>query len=219
LINATIILFLAGKSFHDLCVASVAAAIVRIPENTLLKAYLEENPHIVKNSIPLATVTKINTEALKLYGVSTREEFEIRLQDIIGKTGFSALLNGTVALLEGNPRFEAETTNYRVDGEQIDVTLKFAVLSGHENSLDRVIVTIQDITKNKQLQRQIDTLTLLPEVNPNIVLILHCPDTIEYVNPAGRKWLRSHQYSDLDAIHHILPVLRQDLRTKTQNKV
>lgn len=176
-----------------------------MPENTNPGSYLTENPHVLKDCISKARVTRINTEALRLYGVDTRNEFERHLRHIIGENGFSTLLSGTVSILGGKSRFEEETINYRKSGEQIDVSLKFAVLPEHETFLDRVIVTVNDITKNKQLERRIDTLTLLPEVNPNIVLILQCPDRIEYVNPAGRKWLKSHHLSGLDDIHHILP--------------
>jgi len=53
--------------------------------------------------------------------------------------------------------------------------------------------------------RLADILAELPEANPNIVMIVHCPDTIEYVNPTGRAWLVGRESDSYDELRLLLP--------------
>ena len=75
----------------------------------------------------------------------------------------------------------------------------------YAETLERVLVTVTDITSSKKLERDINVLSLLPEANPNIVLILSCPGNIYYVNPAGRKWLKTNGFAGTESIKKLLP--------------
>ncbi len=172
---------------------------------TSVKTYFKENREELATCIKLVKVMTINQPTIDLYRVSSAAEFEFYLKELIGDQGVLTIINGTTALVEGKTVFEEETINRRLGGGTIIVLLKFSVLHGHEENLERVIVSVTDITKSKRLDREIDILALLPEANPNIILILECPDIIEYINPAGRQWLAAHHFAVINDIHHILP--------------
>ena len=48
-------------------------------------------------------------------------------------------------------------------------------------------------------------LAALPEANPNIIVIMTCPDRIAYVNPTGRQWLEARSLDSVDGIRALLP--------------
>jgi PAS domain S-box-containing protein len=48
-------------------------------------------------------------------------------------------------------------------------------------------------------------LAALPEANPNIVIIVRCPNRIEYVNPTGRRWLAGRGVDSSDELRLLFP--------------
>ncbi|MFP4180774.1 MAG: PAS domain S-box protein [Spirochaetaceae bacterium] len=170
-----------------------------------LKSRLENNRDELFAAIRRGVVIEANEASLELFGASSKEELGEQLPTIIGEKGFPSLLRGTVDLLSGKRVFETETLHRRLDGKEILIILKLAVLPGYEETLERVLATVSDITRSKELQRQLDVLSLLPEVNPDMVLVMECPDTISYVNPAARIWLREEGYDSVEELHRVLP--------------
>ncbi len=173
-----------------------------------MRAQLDtEDPKQLKRQLEKrrGIVVEANEAALHLYGASSKEKLEQELPAIIGEKGFPALLRGTAELLGGKTVFETETVHRSLDGRELLIILKLAVVPGCETSLERVLVSVTDITKSKQLHRQLDVLTLLPEVNPDIILVMECFDTITYVNPAARLWLREHGFNSTEELHRLLP--------------
>ncbi len=170
-----------------------------------LKAQLENNREELFAAIRRGVLIEANEASLRLFAASSKEELEDQLPTIIGEKGFPSLLRGTVDLILGKRVFETETVHRRLDGKELLIILKLAVVPGYEETLERVLVSVSDITKSKELQRQIDVLSLLPEINPDMVLVMECPNTISYVNPAARIWLREEGYDSVEELHRVLP--------------
>jgi PAS domain S-box-containing protein len=160
---------------------------------------------IIDEMIGKGELVAANRAALELYEADSIEELQNNLPTIIGDAGKKLLVNATITLLHGENRFQGETINYTVKGEELIIVLCFAVLPGYTETLERVLVTVTDITSSKKLERDINVLSLLPEANPNIVLILSCPGNIYYVNPAGRKWLKTNGFAGTESIKKLLP--------------
>lgn len=170
-----------------------------------LETYLMEHPECLHECIVKARLTAANQSALRLFKASSTEELEKGLPKIIDDEGLFALMKATAAVIQGASTFEYETINKQLEGKSVTIQLRVSVPPGSKDNLEHVIVSAVDITKNRQLEREINTLSLLPEANPNIVLILECPDRIHYINPAGRKWLRENGLMNEREIHRLLP--------------
>src|SRR6185369_12905072 len=54
---------------------------------------------------------------------------------------------------EGNTGFSSHTVNYSLTGRRIDIQLKGAVLPGHEETWDRVLIAIEDVTERETARR------------------------------------------------------------------
>lgn len=170
-----------------------------------LETYLREHPENLQECASRAELTAANKGALDLYRAKNFEELKQGLANIIGQDGLFTLLKGISTMVNGASSFEGETVNKRLDGLPLTILLRLSVPPEYRETLKLVIVTAIDITKNRQLENEINTLSLLPEANPNIVLILECPDRIRYINPTGRKWLKENGFTDEREIHRILP--------------
>ena len=102
-------------------------------------------------------------------------------------------------------RFQFEHALDAGDGAFVHLMIEVSAVGSLANHCAYTIIYLKDITAGKALQRQMEWLSALPEANPNIVLIVSCPDRIDYVNPTGRAWLEAHSTSSPGALRALLP--------------
>ncbi|MFP4362999.1 MAG: HD domain-containing phosphohydrolase [Spirochaetia bacterium] len=156
---------------------------------------------LIKNG----SLVKANKAALKLYEAEDTNQLQQNLENIIPEKAFQTLYNALRALDNGKREFSQKTVNRTLSGSEFPIILKFSVLPGNESSFQNVLVAANDISQAAALEDENSLLKLLPQTNPNIVLILECSYQISYLNPAGWKWLSRHGYSSLDGIKELLP--------------
>lgn len=110
-----------------------------------LNAYLAENPHKLDEWIGLIQVVDVNRAVLRMYGASNKEKLlervfepsELRLK-------FQKVL---FAIWNGLQELEFVTKNFTLSGQPIDLLIHWTVLPGYEQTLERVMVSVVDITQ------------------------------------------------------------------------
>jgi PAS domain S-box-containing protein len=117
-----------------------------------LKAYLENHPDFVKECIPLVKVVDVNNATLPLFGASSKEELLISLDKILPDDAQDEFLSELIHIANGSLRFEWEGINLTLAGEPIHARLYWSVVPGYEDTLSKVIVSLEDITRQKQTE-------------------------------------------------------------------
>lgn len=148
-----------------------------------------------------------NPAALELYEAASVQELAKNLLSIIGEQGPETLEKLNYLLKAGEQKFRVETTNQTLRGELIHVLLHITVPDTADGSPDfsNIMVYPKDITEGKKLMEKLHVLSVLPEANPNIVIIMQCVNEIVYLNPAAKAWLHQHELYDYEEIRNILP--------------
>jgi len=129
--------------------------------------YLTRNPDVVKRTFRGIKVLDVNRAALKLYGVETKQQLVANFGKVIRPEMVNVLISEFTDLLEGKRYFEAEFKTLTSKGKRYDVLLKVSIPKEYQDSFSRAIVTIQDISDQKKLERhlrkvaQLDSLTQL----------------------------------------------------------
>jgi PAS domain S-box-containing protein len=114
--------------------------------NTDIKNYLKNHPEILPQLSSLVTVKEVNKAALKLYNAKSKEYLLNNLSDVFTENstkGFAKLL---VDILLGKKETEVESINRTFDNKEIHVLIKFKVADDNLNSLENVIVSVENIT-------------------------------------------------------------------------
>ena len=148
---------------------------------------------------------RANRAALDLYGLSSVSELVDALPSIISQESFADMLPGMTALAHGHESFETETTHNAPDGHTINLMCRISGVPDHDPPLGCVILSTVDVTPVREMTEQLELLSLLPEANPNIVLILSCRQEIIYANPAAHAWLQSAGGEESRALFRLLP--------------
>lgn len=139
-----------------------------------LSAYLDQHPEVARHCLELARVVDVNQASLKLYGVDNKEAMLGRIDKIFSLESLEAFQQEVTAIARGDTRHTHQfTARHNITGAIFHFDLNWAVMPGSEQSYEKVLVCLIDITESKRMyeQTQKDARTkaiLLKEVNHRV---------------------------------------------------
>ena len=152
---------------------------------TDFRTYFCDHPSEVGHCMAMVKVLDVNQASVRQYEARDKAELIAGLARTLTPESASVICEQLVALGEGALQFEAETSDLTLGGRKNHILLKTLVAPGSEHTLERVYVSIVDITARKLAEQQARELALFPQLNPNPVLQLSVLGAIEYANPAS----------------------------------
>jgi len=136
-------------------------------ERSEIRQYLYKHATQIKAVAKKFKVGLVNDTALSLYGVRTAANFsEALVRAYCGKS-FDVFVEQLVSLLSGEGEFSGELKCSIARNRQQDIFIRVSVPKKYGTSLGHVLVTLQDITAWKRIERklrkeaQIDGMTRL----------------------------------------------------------
>jgi diguanylate cyclase (GGDEF)-like protein len=119
-----------------------------------LRAHFAEDPERVKDCSRLIRVLKVNRKTLTLFGADDLPHLVANLDLIFRDDMLATHIEELVQLWEGKAVFASNTVNYTLGGGRLDIQLHGRVLPGHEETWDRVLVAIEDVTGRETARRR-----------------------------------------------------------------
>lgn len=120
-----------------------------------LTAHLAQTPALVQQCAASLKVIKVNRKTLAVFAAASQQELVARLSEVFRDDTLGQMLSELSNLWAGTLEFSNQTVNYALDGRRIDVRIRVRVLQGHEDSWDRVMVSLEDTTQATHAQRQL----------------------------------------------------------------
>jgi PAS domain S-box-containing protein len=122
---------------------------------TDLRRYLADHPEFSRRAIGLVKVLDVNDATIGLFGARDKNELLSSLNRIFLPETESAFGEELIALAEGRSSIASETVLQSLRGERLHVlfTITFPT---EPASMDRVLVSIVDITENKRSQQALE---------------------------------------------------------------
>ena len=117
-----------------------------------LRTYLEQNPDEVFNIRSHVKITAVNKATLDQYGARDLEELRRGFASMFTEESHAFFREELVALSEGKTIVEGESMTKTLGGDTRHVDLRLVVPPGYEESLEKVILSVVDITERKQLE-------------------------------------------------------------------
>lgn len=109
------------------------------------RTYFEEHTEVVAHCLAQVELLALNRASLDLYGASNQAELLASLDRLVPAEGYPFFIEELVWITEGRTAFTWEGVNRRLSGEHFQVRLHWSVAPGHEQTLDRVLVSIEEI--------------------------------------------------------------------------
>jgi len=122
---------------------------------TDVERYLDEHGEEVLECLNNILIIDVNNACVKLYNAKSKTDLLGPLSKIIGRESIEIGRDLILSLYEKGIEFEKENINYTLDGKPIVVYTRTFILPGYEDTLERVIVSIFDITRERRLENEL----------------------------------------------------------------
>lgn len=122
---------------------------------TDLSAHMAQTPGLLQQCAACLKVLKVNRQTLTVFAASSQQELVSRLGEVFRDDTLGQMLAEMNFLWNGSLEFSNQTVNYALDGRRIDVRIHVRVLQGHEDTWDRVMVSLEDTTQATQAQQML----------------------------------------------------------------
>lgn len=111
--------------------------------------FLQQNPDFVSCCISLVKIININNECLILHHPKTKSELMTQLDKVVNNDAMDSFQAQIIAITQHESRLVVESKVKKSDGNYRDISLRWNVMRGYEDTLERVIISTEDITVRK----------------------------------------------------------------------
>ena len=122
------------------------------------RVFLDVHPEFVARCMQEIRVVDVNRQTLTLFGAASKDELLSRLDRVFQGEMHACFAEQLVDLWNGRLVQQREVVNYSLSGARIDALMQFAVLGGHEERWDQVLVSLTDITARRQAEAYLEFL-------------------------------------------------------------
>ncbi|MBI5352975.1 MAG: PAS domain S-box protein [Chloroflexi bacterium] len=176
--------------------------------------YLAHHPKIVADCARLVKIKDVNKTALKMYGVDNKQDMPKTLAKVLKDKSLGHFRDQLANIAEGQRNFTWEGIDHKFDGSQINVEVNWAVALGYEKDMSKVIVSLQNITDRKLVEKSLveneERYRLLFESAPVGIFSATLEGQIIEINPAALQILGSPSVEATKAINLLtFPLLVQ----------
>ncbi len=144
----------AGVSLWEEDFTEVAAFLERLRGQGVrdFRAHFAGHPDLVAAAVPLVKVRDVNRETLRLFGAGSKEELQGSLARVFTENSLRVFEEELIAMAEGRASLAADIEQRTLAGElrQFMFTITFP---GPGEPLDRVLVTLVDVTERKRAEQ------------------------------------------------------------------
>jgi len=112
-------------------------------------------PECVKACTDRIRVIRVNRRTLCLFEAGDLADLVANRGAIFRDDMFKAHVDELVQLWEGRTEFFSQTVNYTLSGRRLDIALKGSIVPGYEDSWQRVLIAIDDVTEREEARRRL----------------------------------------------------------------
>ncbi len=113
---------------------------------TDLAAYLEQHPDVERELVSRIRVIDVNDTTLRLYGAESKERFLSQVSALFAQDAYTNFRGDLLTIWEGRTAFHTEAAHLTLQGETLQVQVKWSVAAGCERTYERVLVSVVDIS-------------------------------------------------------------------------
>jgi diguanylate cyclase (GGDEF)-like protein len=118
-----------------------------------VRDHLRENAASLQACCDLIRVLKVNRKTLALFEAADLSDLVANLGSVFRDDMLKAHLEQLGQLWDGQTEFFADTVNYTLSGRRLDIQLKGSILPGYQESWERVLIALEDVTERENARR------------------------------------------------------------------
>lgn len=131
------------------------------PDEGDLRSFLRDHPQFVREAMEKVKVLLVNDRFLDMIGVTDREEYVRRMDQVFDEGSVDRMRNDLVRLYKGLSLSSSVVTLQSFDGGTRHVLRDIRIVPGYEEDWSRVFVACRDITDRKRVEESLRKSELL----------------------------------------------------------
>lgn len=155
------------------------------------ETYFNNHPEEIIKCTQMVRVLDVNRVTYDLFKVAGKDELLQNLGHIFGEESTEVFRQELIAIAKGERVFENRGINYDLEGNILHVDVKWEISPDYEDTLERVLVSIVNITEQvlaeEELTRQKRYFENLFRVSPIAIVTTDANSDISDCNPAFEK--------------------------------
>lgn len=175
---------------------------------TSLEAYLEQDPDFLEACMREMVILRVNRQTLEMLKAASQEELLASLDKVFRDGMRHHFRSELLALWNGDPDWAGEGVNYALDGQAVDILLHWRILPGYEQTWERVLVTIENITARKQAERRLQELFEASPISLWEEDYSGIRDYFDSLRRAGVSDLQAYLQQHPEVIRHCMGLIR-----------
>ncbi|MCZ2496212.1 diguanylate cyclase [Xylophilus sp. Kf1] len=120
--------------------------------------FIKVHPEFVTRCMHEIRVIDVNHETLRMFGARTKDELLRNTGRIFRDEMHDSFSEQLRELWDGKTLQQREVVNYSLTGELVNIHMQFAVMDGHQERWDLVLVSLVDITARKKAEAYLEYL-------------------------------------------------------------
>ena len=118
------------------------------------KTYFKNHPDKVLACSQMIKITDVNNAVLKLHEATLKEDLLDGLPSIFTKKSYEAFTQEIIAIAEGNNIQGLEGSVKTLKGKEKEVSIKWMIVPGYEDTMEKVYLSTTDITDRKRDEKE-----------------------------------------------------------------
>ena len=183
-----------------------------------LSAYLDKHPGFVDECMSQIIVRDVNQHTLTLFKASSKQELLDNLDKIFRDEMRGHFVTELLAHWNGDLSWSGEGVNYTLEGDPLDIILHWRILPGFEQTWDRVLVSIEDITERKKAEHRFKSLFELSPISLWEEDYSAVKDYFDELRAQGVTDLKAHIENRPEVVLHCASLIKvRNVNQKTLN--
>ncbi len=120
-----------------------------------LRDHFRADPGRVKICSDRIRLVKVNRKTLTLFEADDLTHLATNLGSIFRDDMLTSHIEELAQLWEGRTEFFSRTVNYTLSGKRLDIQLKGSILPGYEESWERILLAVEDVTEQETARRRL----------------------------------------------------------------
>ncbi len=120
-----------------------------------VRKYLFDHKNAIYECRGRVKIIGVNRAFLELFRAKDLKDLERNIERIITEQSVRMFIEGLFSLLEGKTFFSGETSYFDLDNRKIEAITQWVIVPGYEKTLDQVLVTLVNMTQQKETEREL----------------------------------------------------------------
>ena len=117
--------------------------------------YFNDNPDVVLKCFSLVQIIAVNYKCLELLHIRTKQELADNLEQVVDTDTIKDFIKQLIAVTQNNNQLTYDGKIKNSLGESIDIHFQWNSIRGYEKTMERMIISTEDITFRKKNEKTI----------------------------------------------------------------